>query len=744
MFTVTSKDPWYNSALMGNGEIVTVVGPMGYHNGLCNDEEQVNRTIFWAGRRLKDARTAKIRIPRVPVEELIGPTIPLLRMGRILRSLEIDGKPAEDDDWQQTMDFDHGQVISQVHHKDLQEITESQVCLNYNLLVFHTRFINTGERAKQLVFTLEYQFGDAEGLLPEKTRLHIRRPHPDDLEFGNVEGIRSLESDLDHRQPHELETLSVQYEVEGHIGEVHWGRSPVGIIKQTSQGGVFVHQIMLQPAEHIDLWFWATVSDRNKYTHFLPFSGVQKQWSLHRQGWADFWRTSKVQLADESLNAIRKASLYTMRCNSSPWTCPAGYLSTHWEGRTFHDEFYPFMAWISSNYPDLAIKIPNYRLLTLPAAVLRACGNGANFGWEVTETGEESAPYGHWVDEQFRHGQISEQAWRYYLHSEDLADLQRYYPVLKGCAEWMIYDVLRRNEQGKLRTRIVADISEHVTSAENSLFAATAAIKCLRNAEHAAKLLQVDRLKRQNWQALALELEKNLPADRRRNVFRYADDTDLPLEPAHLGMVYPFTMDMDGERVHKTMKGIWKNYLEKKDQATSKQVFSYNWIWAAGRLATICFYLGLADEGYKVLQEVVHTVGPFMTPNEHYRAEQGPFLPWFVSGAGAYVYAMNAMFVQVIDERGAILLPAVPEKLSQAAFAHLLATKGVTVSGKIAKGRVQSLTLHAPQACQWSCRMPRSVASGLQFSKKVKSVRENNKWTKLVCRLKAGDNPIIE
>jgi hypothetical protein len=173
-------------------------------------------------------------------------------------------------------------------------------------------------------------------------------------------------------------------------------------------------------------------------------------------------------------------------------------------------------------------------------------------------------------------------------------------------------------------------------------------------------------------------------------------------------------------------------------------VFSYNWIWAAGRLATICFYLGLADEGYKVLQQVVHSVGPFMTPNEHYRADKGPFLPWFVTGAGAYIYAMNAMFVQVLDEKGAILLPAVPEQLEQASFSYLLATKGITVSGKVSKGKVQFLTLHAPQACNWSCRMPLNVASGLRFCKRVKSVRENEKWTKLVCRLKAGANSIIE
>jgi len=186
MFTVKSSDADYNSSMIGNGEIVTTVGPTGYHNGFCPVDEQVNRTIFWAGRRMSDARTAKIRNPRVPPEELIGATIPLVRFGRFRRNLRIDGIVTRDDSWTQTLNIDQGIIISELNHGDISEKTES-------------------------------------------------------------------------------------------------------------------------------------------------------------------------------------------------------------------------LGLISSNYVELAERIPNYRLLTLPHAIQRSAGRGANFGWEVTETGEESAPYGHWVDEQFRH-----------------------------------------------------------------------------------------------------------------------------------------------------------------------------------------------------------------------------------------------------------------------------------------------------------------------------------------------------
>ena len=180
MLTVLSTDGQYNSALIGNGEVVTTVGPTGYHNGFCPSGEHVNRTIFWAGRRMSDARTAKIRIPRVPPEELIGATIPLVRYGRFLRTLKIEGVETKDENWEQTADYDHGVVISTLKHGPIIEQTKSMVCLNYNMIVFHTRLENHSNESKRIEFILTYEFGDAEGLTATGTRLHIRRPHPDD------------------------------------------------------------------------------------------------------------------------------------------------------------------------------------------------------------------------------------------------------------------------------------------------------------------------------------------------------------------------------------------------------------------------------------------------------------------------------------------------------------------------------------------------------------------------------------
>ena len=142
LFTVRSTDKLYNSAFIGNGEIATMIGPTGYHSGFCFKDEIVNRTIFWAGRRLSNARVADIRIPRVPPEELIGATIPLIRFGKLHRTLKVKGIKTKDDNWEQTLDYKKGTVISVLQHGTIRETTKSLVCLNYNMLVFRTNLKN--------------------------------------------------------------------------------------------------------------------------------------------------------------------------------------------------------------------------------------------------------------------------------------------------------------------------------------------------------------------------------------------------------------------------------------------------------------------------------------------------------------------------------------------------------------------------------------------------------------------------
>jgi hypothetical protein len=708
MFTVRSTDPVYNSPMIGNGEVVTALGPTGYHGGPCPAEEVANRTIFWAGRRLRDAADANVRIPRVAADELIGPTRPLVRFGRLVRTLTIDGAGTADEDWEQALDYDCGTVISTLDHGPIREQTRSLVCLTANVMVFRTRLENRGDKPARLVFTLAYEFGDAEGFCTPDTRLRIRRPHPDDAPFGDVEGYGARGGDLEGRPPHLLESLSVKYEVNGQLGEVHIGRYPLGEIRETQAGGRFTHRAGLQPGEAADLWFWVALSDRLKYTHFPDFERVQELVAAHERAWAEFWDTSRVEFGDSGLEALLRASLYTIRCNVSPWSIPPGYLSTIWEGRTFHDEFYPCIALLSANHPHLAERVPNYRLLTLPVALQRGAGWGAHYSWEATEEGEESAPYGHWTDEEFRHGEFSEAIWRYYLYTGDLVALARYYPVLRGCAEWLIHDVLVRDKDGLLKTRPITDVDEVIYPVANSIFVHCATVRALENAACAAELLDMDAVLREGWRSLAAELRQTLPVDETGARYRYADDAAPWPDDKHVPMVFPFSFDVHDARAHETLRYIYA--------AGRAQWLEWNWIWAISRLATAFFYQGRGDEGYAVLRRTLGMAGPFMAPNEHYREDKGPYLPWLTTAAGAFVHAVYAMFVRVVDGGAPVLLYGLPSTVQDARFERLLASRGVAISGRIDGGRLVHLMAQSDRAMLWDFRVPQRFALDAPFA----------------------------
>jgi hypothetical protein len=161
-------------------------------------------------------------------------------------------------------------------------------------------------------------------------------------------------------------------------------------------------------------------------------------------------------------------------------------------------------------------------------------------------------------------------------------------------------------------------------------------------------------------------------------------------------------------------------------------------MWMTAHLATAFFYQGRADEGYEILCRAPASAGPFLAPNEHMRDGEGARLSWFTTGAGAVVYAIHAMFVQV-DERGTMLLPALPSAVREARFERLLGAHGVRVSGEVREGELVSLTAQADRAMAWGFRMPQRLAATAQFTTGVTAGEPDGLGlVPMGCTLKAG------
>lgn len=744
--TATSRDESYNWPMIGNGSLETIVGPNGYQNGNVLEVESVNRTIFWAGRRHQDARSANTWIPRFDKDIPIGATQPLVRFGRVHRFLKINGVEAKDDNWTQTMDYDDAIVKSTLNHNGLKEYTESMILLDKNIVVFHTTLTNTSGNDLTANFTVKYEFGDAYGKQAGGTKLFIFRPYPTDKPFGSVDGKFSTDADVDSRPPHLLESLSVKFEVEDHLGEVHWGRWPIGKIQKTPVGGNFIHDIKLKKGESQELWFWAALSDRLKFTYFPNMEQVKEYVDQHKQAWHAFWKASAVHLNNPELESIYKSCLYTLRCNSGEWSSSCGILASNWEGRFLHDEIFVFLGLISSNHPELARKIPNWRWLTYDVAVKRSKGHGTFYPWESTEEGVESSPIGQWEDERYIHGEISEHTWRYYLYTGDRESLKQFYPVLKGNAEWLIYDVLREDENGNLSLRPVVSPVEHIFPAKNEMYTVCAFTRALEVAARAARILKTDEEEASAWTALAERLRKLMPVDQQKHVYKASDNLDDSFGVAHLGALFPFPVALESDITRNTLNGAVQYYQKAKKERTTDLVYSTTtWIWGLSNLASACFVAGEGEKGYEILKDAKYTVGSFMTPPEHWSKQDGAYLPWHTTGAGAFIAAVNGMFVQVYDQNGAILFPAIAPELKNTSFSHLLASEGVSVSGKMENGRITQLVAHAPADMDWTYRLPAALAQTVKRNPNITmSNTQQDGFAVMKVKLKKGDNALIQ
>ena len=483
-----------------------------------------------------------------------------------------------------------------------------------------------------------------------------------------------------------------------------------------------------------------------KYTYFPQYDEVRQFIKEHYAGWESFWNTSSVNLGNPVLDQIYQSALYTLRCNSGAWSSSCGILASNWEGRFLHDEMFVFFGLISANHPELARKIPNWRLVTYDHAVERSQGHGTFYAWEATEEGRESAPIGQWVDERYIHGEISEHVWRYYLYTGDTASLKAFYPVLKGNAEWLIYDVLRKDDKGNLHLRGVVPPIEHVYPAENCMYTLCAFTRALDNACQAALILDKDMNLVQEWSRLSDRLKSLLPVNQEEEVYRIAANLDDSIGVAHLGSLFPFAIDIGGKVANNTLNKAVDFYNRSKDQRTTDFVISTTtWIWGLSNLAHACFVSGEGEKGYNILKDARYTVGSFMTPPEHWNRQDGAYLPWHTTGAGAYLAAVNGMFVQLYDQNGAVLLPAVSPELRDVQFKKLLAGQGVTVSGQITDGEINELVAHAPRNMEWTYRLPVSVARKVQLNANITSSRqEADQYLDIRCTLKKGDNYLIK
>jgi hypothetical protein len=669
------------SALTGNGELCTTLSPTGFHTPpeLATDIAHRTQHFVMAGRRK------------------CGPQHPLINFGTITRSLLVDGKPAPVTTWKQDIDYSLGTVYSEWEYKVLSETTRSCVTLMDNAFLADTVLTNTGDTPHDIRFIVAYQFGEK-----------------------GAEVYSGLTQN----------GIALQYSLEDHLGDIEFDAEIVtgeGELNRmpVEAGASATLEARLEPGQSVALSVLLHFSDRMHFEFPLNREHIDEVAERHEQGWRDFWSRSEVVTGHELVDGFRQSALYTLRCQATPWSIPPTLSHPYWGGGTFHDEMYPFFGLLSSNYPELAERIPYFRLTTLPQAKARARGRGALYPWSSTEFGEERDPNGLWLTERFHLGQFAVCIHALWLYERNRLQLDDLYPVLRDLARYFEMNMLERDEQGRLHTKKCVDFDESVGAVTNGPFTICAAIASMEYAADAADELQTDNERATIWRELAAELRLNLPGSGDEEIFQIPEGK--PLHYSILGPVFPFRIDIDSQRARRSAEHIHEICRSTRGWKPGfSEVFDgSNWMWMAGHLGIVHALQGNAELTWEAVRRGPLSAGAFLSPNEHTNGSDIIQVPWFTTGCGGWLYALNALFIQV-DEEGTRLLPAVPKDLPNTRFRDLRAEGGVLVSGEFKEGKLVSLTARAPLPMPWRYRIPSVYGSPKQFRGTL--FTEENGW----------------
>lgn len=675
------------SALTGNGVLCTTVCPTGYHAPPeeVDDQSQLTQHFVMAGRRRRGAQH------------------PLINFGTLSRSVRIGKNPPTIQDWKQTLDVDHGVVVSEWKYEGLEETTRSCVLLEDNVFIADTVILNSSEREITFALSVRYAFGE------------------DDIQWSyDREDVGYL---FDYALEEHQGRIIFRSRLSAGVGELEFETEALGATARLTA--------TLSAGESIVLSSWLHFSDRMGFEFPVSVDEIDDAVDRHEAGWAEFWSRSEVITGDETVDTFRKTSLHTLRCQCTPWYIPATLSSVYWGGGAFHDEMYPFFGLLSSNYPELAERMPYFRLTTLPQARQRARGRGALYPWSSTEFGEERDPHGHWLTERFHLGQFAVCIHALFLYERDTSQLDDLYPVLRDLARYFEMNLLERDEDGRLGTRACTDFDESVGRVKNGPFTLNAAIATLEYAVSAANRLARDADRATQWTQLARELRETQAASplivTEAGEEIYAIPEGKALHYSILGPVFPFWVDVNGDigrqsashihEVCRTAKG-WR-------PGFSEGFTDHAWIWMAGHLAIVHALQGNADLAWEAVRTGPESAGAFLSPNEHRNRDDRVMVPWFTTGCGGWLYGLNALFVQV-DEGGTKLLPAVPGDLPNALFRNLRAEGGVLVSATFREGRLESLTARAPRPLSWRFRILTRYADGRRL--RGAKVEESDRW----------------
>jgi trehalose/maltose hydrolase-like predicted phosphorylase len=562
----------------------------------------------------------------------------LFPFGRFEQSFAGDSEPVTS--WRQSLDTDNGLIRGCISYKSGASICSEVFChLQKNVIVFR-KTINAADGK----YIFRFEAGDAKRMYYTETE--------DGLEYF-----------FDGREEYRgrLYFLSMQP------------------CRRSFDGKVYEMEF---ESQNVDIFFTCESDISLDYDKTLA-----ETTSL----WKEYWDESYIDIPDAELMKTYMVSQYHLRINLTRWMMPVGIFNTHWGSRYFaFDELFMTHAFASSGHLSLLRKIIDFHHECLPWARYRANGYyknarlDARYPWERLEDSEEGSLCGHWQDHLFHLAHISLTCYYYWLYSGDESYLrEKIYPVLEGCAEYYRNQAVVHCPNGELIITKCTDLERLGPGVENAYMTSCGAIMTLELAAHVGELLKLDNSLIALWKDTAGGLRKTLP--QRDGMYAPAPRTEQRSIGVLSGLYpYHWTIPISDEKQKNAIYDFFSNDKKFGAMYPDDRFASSLCMWYAGWEAIALARYGDADNAYKVLKRAVQTeTGSIGQVFELYASAE---IPWFATGEGVFIEAVNELLLQVTEEENKIA-PAIPGSWTDYSF-RLQGKNGGVVEYKVKNNEV--------------------------------------------------------
>ena len=425
--------------------------------------------------------------------------------------------------------------------------------------------------------------------------------------------------------------------------------------------------------------------------------GFEKIFNGHRAAWAKYWEGSYIDIPDKEIEKTYYTGLYHQRCNSTKWSLPVGIFSdSHWNGRFFAwDEAFNAMAFATSGKFEHSRKPTDFRVKNLNSAIFRVNKNGAKrrsgarYVWQSLEDGHEGSSLGFWIDHIFHMSNMVMATWNHYLYTNDRDFLKKSYELMVESSLYYVKNHVYEMD-GKFVIGRCTDLERMGEAKFNAFMTSCGVIYTLEKTAAAADILGVDPELAAEWRKIAAELRKSLPNDGQKYV-PYEGSRDYSI--GSVGGFYPYlVLDAGDEFARNAVYDFHKN-IEKGGNMYSmgKGVNA----WYAGWMASALVNFNDKANPAMLLAGAAKETGAFYDTYEINEPDiKVQRCPWFSTGSGNYIYAVNQMLLRPTESGDIMVCSSVPDSWNDISF-NLPSYGGLWLKADIRKGKIASIKLYA-------------------------------------------------